>query len=83
MREEAARKEKAKVLREKNEGPPKVPGALAMAPAHLAFLPWKRQLPFLSPAAAKALREKMERELSPSSSRIRRAEAEVQRGRRG
>ena len=74
-----ARKEKVKALREKKEGPPKVPGALAMAPAHLAFLPWKRQLPFLSPAVAKALREKRERELSPSGSRIGRAEAEVQR----
>ena len=84
MREEAARKEKAKAPREKKEWPPKVPGAVAMAPEHLFLLPWKRQLPFLEPAAAKALREKMEREVLPWSRMMRaEAEAEPQRGRRG
>ena len=81
MREEAARKEKAKAPREKKEWPPRVPGAVAMAPEYLSLLPWWRQLPFLEPAAAKALREKMEREDLPWS-RMMRAEGEARRGRR-
>ena len=84
MREEAARKEKAKGPREKKESPPKVPAAVATAPEYLFLLPWKKQIPFLDPAEARALRERMEREGSPLSRMMRaEAEAEAQRGRRG
>lgn len=69
---EAAKKQMAKARREKRESPPKVPGALAMA------LPWKKQVPFLEPAAAKALREKMQQELTWS--RMVKAEAEAKKG---
>ena len=70
------------MLREKKEWPPKVPGALPMAPKHLYFMPWKTQLQFLNPEAAKALREKMQRE-EVTWSRMVSAEAEAKRGWRG
>ena len=59
---EAAKKKMAKAAREKKEGPPKVPEAVARAPEKEVLLPWKKKVPFMNPAAAKAYRERMERE---------------------
>ena len=92
MREEAAKnakakakaEAKAKVAREKKERQPKVRDASAMAREQFSSLPLKRKIPFVDPAAAKASREKMEREGLPGSSVMRaEAEAEAQRARRG
>ena len=52
-------KGKDKALRQDREWPPKVPGAVKGAPEHLFLMPWYRQLPWLEPAAAQALREKV------------------------
>ncbi len=43
--------------------PPKVPGAVKGAPDNLFFLPWFKQLPWLEPAAAQALRNKVDTEV--------------------
>lgn len=55
-------KGKEKASRDGDEWPPKVPGAVKGAPEILFLLPWLKQLPWLEPAAAEALREKMEAE---------------------
>ena len=55
-------KGKGKAPRDNKQWPPKVPGAKKDAPEHLFLMPWYRQLPWLEPAAAQALREKVEAE---------------------
>ena len=55
-------KGKGKASRNGKERPPKVPGAVKGAPDDLFFLPWSKQLPWLEPAAAQALRNKVEAE---------------------
>ncbi|KAL9071456.1 MAG: hypothetical protein Q9161_004173 [Pseudevernia consocians] len=55
-------KGKGKASRNGQERPPKVPGAVKGAPDDLVFLPWSKQLPWLEPAAAQALRNKVDAE---------------------
>ena len=77
---------KAKASGGKREWPPKVAGAVKEAPEHLFLMPWYRQLPWLTPAAAHALREKVEaRALEVRRGREARGEIrrEVQSNRRG
>ena len=62
-------KGKGKATRDGKEGPPKVAGAVKGAPKHLASLPWRQQLQWLEPAAAKALRDRMEAEAFESDHR--------------
>ena len=54
------KKKSQKASVDEREWPPKVPGAVSWAPEHLFLMPWHRQLRFLEPAAAQALRERME-----------------------
>lgn len=73
---EALRKAKGR------EWPPKVPGAVAWAPDHLFLMPWHRQLPWLEPGAAKALRERIEAQ-NIAALHGTRARGEGRGGRRG
>lgn len=55
-------KGKNKEQRGGNGWPPRVPGAVKGAPENLFWLPWFDQLRWLEPAAAEALRRRMEAE---------------------
>ncbi len=61
---------------------PKVPGAMKGAPGNLFFLPWFKQLPWLEPAAAQALRNKVDAEVF-GFERRKKIPREAQRERRG
>lgn len=49
-------------IRDGKPWPPKVPGAVKDAPKNLYFLPRSEQLPWLEPAAAEALRGRIDAE---------------------
>lgn len=72
-------KGKAKVLR---QGPSKVPGALMGAPRNLHLLPRFKPIPWLEPAAAKALRDRVEAEAFEIG-REEKLRSESRMGRRG